>query len=164
MIVYTLRDTKDAPMSEAPVKVQVKRAYAASAERVFDAWLDPKMIAKFMFGSQLRDEEILHLKVDPRSGGRFSFLVRRGDTEIDHVGEYFDFNRPTRLSVSWSALAKGYASKEDPASRVTIDITPKGTGCELTLTHVIPAEWKDYADRTREGWTKMTDWLAAALS
>lgn len=150
-------------MTGAPVKVQLKRAYTASAERVFDAWLDPKMIAKFMFGPQLREEEILHLKVDPRIGGRFSFLVRRGDTDIDHVGEYFELARPHHLSFSWSALAKGYAAKEDAASRVTIDIAPTGAGCELTLTHIIPAEWRDYADRTRQGWTKMTDALAEAL-
>jgi uncharacterized protein YndB with AHSA1/START domain len=141
----------------------VKRAYTASAERVFDAWLDPKMIAKFMFGPQLRDEEILHLKVDPRVGGRFSFLVRRQDVNIDHVGEYFEMARPYHLSFSWSALAKGYEDKEDPGSRVTIDIAPKGTGCELTLTHILPAEWKDYAERTQQGWTRMTDALAEAL-
>lgn len=151
-------------MTNAPVKVEVKRAYAASAERVFDAWLDPKMIAKFMFGPQLRDEEILHLKLDPRAGGRFSFLVRRQGTDIDHVGEYFEFSRPYHLSFSWSALAKGYAAKEDAASRVTIDIAPTDTGCELTLTHLIPAEWKDYAERTQQGWTKMTDALDAALT
>jgi len=147
-----------------PVKIEVRHTYTASAERVFDAWLDPKMIAKFMFGPHLRDEEILHLKTDARVGGTFSFLVRRQAMEIDHVGTYFEIARPRRLVFSWSALAKGYADKPDGASRVTIDIVPKGQGCELTLTHEIPAEWVDYAERTQQGWTKIAGDLAAALA
>ena len=48
----------------SPILVCVTRRYSASAERVFDAWLDPAMIGKFMFGSHLRDETVLHLNVD----------------------------------------------------------------------------------------------------
>ena len=38
-------------------------------------------------------------------------------------------------------------------TRVTLEITPAGTGCELTLTHegVLP----DYRERTTGGWTKI---------
>lgn len=63
---------------------------------------------------------------------------------------------------SWSAIARGFAETPDDASRVAIEISPQGTGCELTLTHEAPAEWADYADRTK--WTKITDELAKALS
>lgn len=38
-------------------------------------------------------------------------------------------------------------------SRVTIDIAPRGTGCELTLTHEIDPKWAAYKDRTEAGWT-----------
>ena len=148
---------------KSPIQVRVTHIYTAAAERVFDAWFDPKMLAKFMFGPHLRDEEILHLKVDAHIGGRFSFLVRRQGTDIDHVGEYFEIERPRRLSFSWSAIARGYAGQPDARSRVTIEIAPHGKGCELTLTHDIPAEWADYAERTRQGWTKMTAALAEAL-
>jgi uncharacterized protein YndB with AHSA1/START domain len=151
-------------MTAPPIKIRVAHTYTASAERVFDAWLDPKMLAKFMFGPHLRDEEILHLKIDPRVGGQFSFLVRRQGADIDHVGQYFEIERPHRLSFSWSAIAKGYADKPDAGSRVTIEIAPRGKGCELTLTHDIPAEWADYAERTQQGWTKMATSLAEALA
>ncbi len=76
-----------APNEQAsPVQVRVVRSFAAPAERVFDAWLDPTSIGKWMCGPALRDEEVLHLEIDPRVGGKFSFLVRRQGTEIDHVG------------------------------------------------------------------------------
>jgi hypothetical protein len=38
-------------------------------------------------------------------------------------------------------------------SRVTIEIAPRGSGCELTLTHEIDPKWVDYKDRTEAGWT-----------
>jgi hypothetical protein len=51
-------------------------------------------------------------------------------------------------------------SSED--TRVTIDIAPRGAGCELTLTHegVLP----DYAKGTESGWGTIPGQLAAALS
>lgn len=150
-------------MTRPPVIVSVTRRYAASAERVFDAWLDPSMIAKFMFGPHLRDESIVHLDVDARVGGAFSFLVRRQETEVDHVGHYLELARPSRLVFTWSAFAAGADRNSSSASRVAIDIVPHRDGCVLTLTHAMPAEWADFAERTKRGWTTMTDALVAAL-
>ena len=149
--------------STAPVIVRVTRRYSASAERVFDAWLDPAMIGKFMFGSHLRDETVVHLNVEARKGGAFSFLVRRQQMTIDHVGTYLELVRPTRLAFSWSAVEVG-GTPAGADSRVTIDIVPHGGGCELTLTHEIPPAWADYAERTKAGWTTMTNALASALA
>ncbi len=67
--------------------VRVTRRFTASAERVFDAWLDTALLGMWMFGPPLRDEEVLRLTLEPRVGGSFSFLVRRQGQEIDHVGE-----------------------------------------------------------------------------
>jgi uncharacterized protein YndB with AHSA1/START domain len=39
------------------LSVCVVRRFSASPERVFDAWLDPAMVGRFMFGPGLRDEE-----------------------------------------------------------------------------------------------------------
>jgi hypothetical protein len=47
------------------------------------------------------------------------------------------------------------------STRVTIELKPLPTGCELTLTHegVLP-EW---TERTNEGWGMILDALAANL-
>lgn len=145
--------------SESPVQARVTRQYSAAPERVFDAWLDPAMIGQWMFGARLREEEVLHLKVDARVGGTFSFLVRRQGQELDHVGTYLEIDRPRRLAFSWGV---GQASVAE--SRVSIDIMPKGSGCELTLTHEMAAKWAEYRDRTQAGWIKMTDTLAEVLN
>jgi len=144
-------------MSKATI-VQVTRVYSHSAERVFDAWLDPKMIGRFMFGPHLREEEVLHLKTDARVGGTFSFLVTRQGQKIDHIGRYEVIERPSKLVFTWSI-----APEAIDASRVTITIAPRGSGCELTLAHELAPGWEDYAERTKGGWTRMTDELAKAL-
>jgi uncharacterized protein YndB with AHSA1/START domain len=152
---------------ENPI-VRISRRFGASPERVFDAWLDPEMIGSFLFGPALRDEEILHISVDARVGGSFSFLVRRQGQELDHVGKYLELDRPHRLVFTWRVEP----SKDD--SRVAIDIVPIGgapdatgptkSGSELTLTHELHPAWADYADRTAQGWNKMLDALAARLA
>ncbi|MCI0388205.1 MAG: SRPBCC domain-containing protein [Acidobacteria bacterium] len=145
--------------TEPNVKVRVTRRFDASPERVFDAWLDPEMIGKFMFGPSLREEEVLRLAVDPSVGGSFSFLVRRQGEEIDHVGKYREIDRPRRLVFTW-----GIAGESVDESVVIIDIVPHEGGSELTLTHEMDPKWADYASRTEAGWTKMLDALAKTLS
>lgn len=140
------------------VKVSVTRHFDASPERVFDAWLDPGMIGKWMFGPALREEEVLRIVADTRVGGSFSFLVRRQGEEIDHVGKYREIERPRRLVFTW-----GIAGESEDESLVVIEIVPQETGAELTLTHEMDAKWADYASRTEAGWTKMLDALASTL-
>ena len=144
--------------TESHAAVRVTRRFSAAPERVFDAWLDPEMIGWWMFGPALRDEEVLRIAVDARIGGSFSFVVRRQGEEIDHMGTYLEIDRPKRLAFTW-----GIARESEDGSRVTIDIVPLETGCQLTLTHELQPDWADYASRTEAGWTKMLGALAEAL-
>ena len=107
--------------------------------------LDPDLIGQWMLGPRLRDEEIVHLKADPRIGGSFSFLVRRR-MEIDHIGTYREIERPRRIVFTWDIA--GMSVEE---SVVEIDIVRHAAGCKLTLTHHMDAKWADYADRTHAG-------------
>jgi len=145
--------------AEPNVKVLVTHRFSASPERVFDAWLDPEMIGKWMLGPALREEEVLRVAVDARVGGSFSFLVRRQGEEIDHVGKYREVDRPRRLVFTWGIV--GFSEDE---SLVIIEIVPREDGAELTLTHELDPKWADYASRTEAAWTKMLDALATTLS
>ena len=142
--------------TKTSVDIRVTRGFSTTAERVFDAWLNPEMIGIWMFGSAVRDEEVVRITTDPQVGGSFSFLVRRQGEEIDHVGEYLEIERPRRLAFTW-----GIGQTE--RSRVIIDIVTQKTGCELTLMHELPPDWADYASRTEAAWRKMLDALANAL-
>jgi len=139
--------------------VRVTRTFAASPERVFGAWLDPAAIGTWMFGARLREEEVLRIAIDARVGGSFSFLVRRGGAELDHVGTYREIDRPRRLVFTWGVV--GHSTEE---SVVTIELVPFGAGCELTLMHEMDPKWAEYADRTRAGWSKMLDVMAETIN
>lgn len=139
------------------VDVTVHRAFPVPAERVFDAWLTPRLLGQWMFGPGVRDEKVLRLDVDPRVGGRFSMLVERQGERIDHIGEYLIIERPHRLSFTWAIAGES----DQDGSRVDIVISPTPTGCELRLTHALPRAWADYVAPTQRGWTTMLDALHA---
>ena len=145
-------------MSAAPA-IRVEHPFAASAERVFDAWLDPVWIGRFMFGPHLRDEQVVSLENDPRIGGQFHYKVTRAGAEIDHTGTYREIDRPRRLVFTW-----GVDEEQGDQSVVTIMIEPEGDGCVLALTHALHPNWAEYAERTQAGWTKIVGDLAAALN
>ncbi|GHG85202.1 SRPBCC domain-containing protein [Comamonas sp. JC664] len=136
--------------SAQSVQVRVTRQFNASPERVFDAWLTPELVGQWMAGPGVREEEVLRLAIDARVGGKFSFFVRRAGEEIDHVGTYLEIDRPRRLVFTWHI-----EKEEDELSRVTVEIAPRDSGCELTLTHEMDAQWAEYASRTENGWATM---------
>jgi uncharacterized protein YndB with AHSA1/START domain len=144
---------------KSPLKVVVTHSFGASQERVFDAWLDPEMVGKWMFSPTLLEQEVVSISVDPRVGGSFSFVVRRHGKEIDHIGKYLEIERPRRLVFTW-----GVKQDSGDSSRVMVDIIAQGTGSELTLTHELDPAWADYESRTRDSWTKMLQVLDDTLS
>ncbi len=156
------KEEKPNAMNTKPVLVTVKRSFTASAEQVFDAWLDPDSIGRWMFGKPLRDEEVLRLAIEPRVGGAFSFLVRRGGKEINHIGKYLEIDRPSRLVFTWAVAPD--SPEPGVASRVVVEIAPRGKRCDLTLVHELQPQWADYAARVEETWTKEFNVLAATFS
>jgi uncharacterized protein YndB with AHSA1/START domain len=143
-------------MSDKPVAIAIQ-TFKISPQRVYDAILDPAMIARFMFGLLLRQEEILHIRNDPRVGGEFSFKVRRGDQDLDHVGVYLELTPPTRITFTWAVVP------QRDSSTVSIDIMPTADGCSVRLTHAMPPEYAEYVDRARGSWENMLGVLATLL-
>lgn len=138
------------------LEVRAIRYFEAAPERVFDAWLVPRVLGQWMFGPHVRQENVVRLDVDPRVGGRFSLKVERNGEIIDHVGQYLEIERPHRLVFTWAV--KGQS--DDAPSQVHIDIVASSSGCVLTLVHSMDAKWSDYAQRTQDGWNTMLDALA----
>lgn len=140
--------------STTPVRLQVTHRFDASPERVFDAWLDPEKASRWLFttatGCMVRAE------IDARVGGTFNFTDRRDGEDVEHVGEYLEIERPRRLVFTF-----GVPKYSPLSTRVTVDILPLGSGCQLTLTHegVLP----EYASRTEAGWGMLLDALAKSL-
>jgi uncharacterized protein YndB with AHSA1/START domain len=132
--------------------IQITRRFDASVERVFDAWLDPDKARRWLFATPTG--QMVKVEIDARVGGSFVITDRRDNEDVEHVGTYLEIDRPRRLVFSF-----GVPKFTSLLTRVSIDLRPLPTGCELTLTHegVLP-EWRD---RSQEGWGKLLD--AAAI-
>ncbi|HTL48322.1 MAG TPA: SRPBCC family protein [Verrucomicrobiae bacterium] len=145
-------------MDSPNIKATVVREYPVSPLRVFNAWLDTNSIGHWMFGPEVRDEEIVSLGLDPRVGGGFSFVVRRDGDEVDHVGEYLVIEPPKRLAFTWGVRQDGPAR-----SVVMVKIDPAGDGCVLTLTHELHPDWAHFKERVEAAWSLMLNALAKTL-
>jgi uncharacterized protein YndB with AHSA1/START domain len=137
-----------------PPTVRIVRHFSMSAERVFDAWLDPQKAGRWLFATA--SGQMVRVEIEARIGGRFVFVDRRNGADVEHTGEYLELDRPKRLVFRF-AVPK-YSSVY---TRVAIDIVPAGTGCELTLVHegVLP----EHGAQTQSGWKTILDALAASL-
>jgi uncharacterized protein YndB with AHSA1/START domain len=137
-----------------PVILTIRRDFAASPERVFDAWLDPDQARRFLFATP--EGEMRTVEIDARVGGQALIVERRAQGDAGHRLRFEVIERPARLVFLFAA---------DPAAegewtRVSIDIVPNATGCTLTLTHEMDPQWAAYEDQTRSGWTMILDSLA----
>jgi uncharacterized protein YndB with AHSA1/START domain len=140
--------------SDSRTEARVVRSFDASAERVYDAWVDPALAGRWLFATP--SGEMVRVEIDARVGGAFCFTDRRDGVEIAHVGEYLALDRPRRLEFAF-AVPKFSAER----TRVTVGIEAKGAGCILVLTHhgVQP----EFVERTEAGWTKVLAGLDATL-
>jgi uncharacterized protein YndB with AHSA1/START domain len=95
--------------------------------------------------------------IDARVGGEFFIVQQRGGGEVEHTGSYLEIERPRRLAFTWR-VPPGPES-----SRVTLDIAGLQGGCELTLTHEMPAAAADMRERAEAAWRQMLDAMAGEL-
>jgi len=141
----------------APVILTVTRDFAAPPERVFDAWLDPKDAAGFLFATP--DGEMLTCEIDPRVGGRALIVERRPSGDAHHRMQFEVIDWPTRLVFLFAADP----AEEGQWTRVSIEIAATGGGCTLTLKHEMDPEWAAYEEQTRKGWTMILGSLARVI-
>jgi uncharacterized protein YndB with AHSA1/START domain len=135
--------------------VRITRRFDFPPERVFDAWLDPRLAGKFLFATP--NGEMLRVDIDARVGGHFAIVERREGEEAGHYGTYVEIDRPRRLVFDFTVdLAAA-----DP-TRVTVEIVAVADGCELTLTH--ERVWGDYVERTQAGWSTILNALEDTLA
>lgn len=138
---------------ENPFVVKISREFNASADRVFDAWLDPENVGNWLFGTS--DGKGKVSKVDPRVGGHFQIGEMRGDEFANHVGTYHEIKRPNRIVFSYYFET----TNEELPSTVMVDIEPTDDGCTVHITHEMDNIYAEYEASAIEGWTMIFDGL-----
>ena len=144
------------PEAPAPVQVRVSRHFAAPAEAVFDAWLDDRTVGSWLFATP--DGEMVRVEIDPRVGGRFDIVERRGAEEVLHTGVYEVVERPTRLVFTLQLPL--YSPNSE---RVAVEIAPADDGSELTLTQSVAPDAPASRDQIERGWNTIIGALADRL-
>ena len=118
----------------------VTKTIAAPAERIFDAFGDPKLLSAWLGdGATASFSE----------GGTFT-------TKDGNTGRYLKITRPKKLKFTWD--------DGDPAlvSQCELALTPKGEKCAFLLNHDrIPT--RPLADGLRAGWAEAVNRLKALL-
>jgi len=140
-------------MSE--LSLQVARVIAAPKAKVFDAWLNPEMLAKFMM--PMPDMSVPKAETDPVAGGRFDIVMHAGGNDLPHSGTYKEISPHERIVFTWESPY----SVDD--STVTLDFVEADGGTEVTLTHVKFAD-EETRNNHEGGWTGILASLDGAMA
>jgi len=138
--------------STAPASVHVRRRIAAPAQTLFDAWLDPEIVAAWM---RPFDTVRTEAQTDPVVGGSYRIDMHQPDgTVVEHVGKYVEIDPPRRLVFTWASPAT-----QQKDSLVTIEFIDSDGATEISLTHEQLPEFM--AQAHVGGWTSALEKLAA---
>lgn len=131
--------------TQAPVAVEVRRTFAASRQRVFEAWTRPEALKRWAAPGPMETPVV---EVDLRVGGRYRIHMRGPDgKEHRVVGVYREVDPPRRLVYTWT----WETNPEVTDSVVTVEFHDRGEATEVVLRHGgLPSE--DSRRRHTEGW------------
>jgi uncharacterized protein YndB with AHSA1/START domain len=141
-------------MSELTLKTS--RHIGAARKDVFQAWLDPQMLARFMLPGE--GMSVPNASVEPKVGGRFAIIMQAGEQQIPHGGEYRQITEFDCIVFTW----------ESPfsvdGSTVTLNFSDSNSGgTDVELIHV-----KFSDEQTRDnhlgGWDHILATLDATLT
>ncbi len=123
--------------------VTVRREIAATAEELFDAWLDARSLGTWLKPRGIRETRA---ETDPRVGGKFR-IVMVNDESFEHTGVYREIVRPHRLVFSWSSHATGFRD-----SLVTVTFQPLSSSTVVEI-HQVGLPDEDAQTAHHEGWS-----------
>ncbi len=138
----------------AELTLTVSRTIPAPVARVYDAWLNPAVLARFM--TTCEGGPGARVTNDPRVGGSYEIVMRDGDREIPHHGTYLELVPHQRLRFTWQS------PHSVEGSMVTITLTPEGDATRIELRQDRFAH-EGARDGHIKGWTAILSVLASAM-
>jgi uncharacterized protein YndB with AHSA1/START domain len=132
----------------------IRRTYAASPQRVYEAWTNPELAKQFLCPAGMTVGEV---RMDVRVGGsyRIEMLLPDGDVHAAY-GVYREVQPPSRLSMTWQWQEDNPA--EEHETLLTLEFNAHDGGTEFVLTH---ERLRSLESRTSHeyGWTSMVQKL-----
>jgi uncharacterized protein YndB with AHSA1/START domain len=136
--------------------ITVRRKIAASAQEIFDAWLNPTSLAEW-FRPRSSGAMRSIVKVDARVGGAFEIVMHVPSGPVRHFGIYQTIDAPRCLVFTWNSR---HAGQHD--SLVTVEFRPDGKATEVVITHErLPEEVRS---GHIAGWTELLETLEKTVA
>jgi len=107
--------------------VIVRKMLPASCEEVYDAWLDPEGMSQWMCPGPVT---VAEGTLEPRVGGHLRVVMSAPNAQFVNTGQFRVLERPSMLKFTWNSSRMGNVE-----TLVTVEIFPRGSDCELVLTH-----------------------------
>jgi uncharacterized protein YndB with AHSA1/START domain len=137
------------------LSVNISKIIQAPIEKVFDAWLDPALLTRFI----LPAPGMVQPQVENQAvqGGSFTIVMQVGEDKIPHGGSYLTINRPDQLVFTWESPF----STDD--SQVTLNFTE--IDAETTRVDLIHVKFDSEEARSNHegGWGNILDKLAEII-
>jgi len=136
------------------INLTVKRTIPASADKVFDVWMDPKCPGGAWFGG----ETLIMAPTPPKTGSLFYFTVVFDGHTWAHFGRFVEIQRPGKVEYTW--MGEGTKGVE---STVSVTFESRGKETEVTLRHSnLPDD--ELGRATEWGWAHILDSIAETLA
>jgi uncharacterized protein YndB with AHSA1/START domain len=138
------------------------RRYAASPERVFDAWTDPALLRRWW--AALQGWKTAAADVELRPGGRYRLSMRDPEAGEEYAvgGQYVEIRRPEHLTYTWTWEGDAEIMRGSERTLVEVEFAADGDGTEVRLTHRRFADER-IRDLHGEGWAGCLDNLGRVV-
>jgi uncharacterized protein YndB with AHSA1/START domain len=110
----------------------VTRTFDAPPRLVYEAWTRPELLRRWWVPQSL-GLTMLSCEADVRTGGKYSFVFRHGDGEMEFHGRYLEVVPGERLV--WTNEESG-----DQGSVTTVTFEARGQTTLLTLRDLYPSK------------------------
>jgi uncharacterized protein YndB with AHSA1/START domain len=138
-------------MASNPFQLKLSRVLPAPCEVIFDMWLNPESLRRWM---RPGDSDVIYAELNPVVGGTFRIDMRKNDGQLYvHEGQYLEIRRPAKIVFTWNSTVLG-----DRSSRVTVEFFKQAENCLMVLLHDLPPDDALVEDH-RQGWTTILDLL-----
>ena len=131
--------------------ITVNRTIPASAERIYDVWIDPQSPGGPWHGAE-------RVIFNPVVDGLYYLAIKHEGRTWPHYGRFTKLERARVVEFTW--MSEGTKGAE---SVVTVTLQPRGDQTEVTLRHAgVPDD--ELGHQHKEGWTWILNALADALA
>jgi uncharacterized protein YndB with AHSA1/START domain len=131
--------------------ITVNRTIPASAEKIYDVWIDPKSPGGPWHGAE-------RVIFNPVVDGLYYLAIKHEGRIWPHYGRFTKMERPHLVEFTW--MSEGTKGAE---SVVTVTLQQRGDQTDVTLRHAgVPDD--ELGHQHKEGWTWILNALADALA